>query len=200
MTLSPHRPRAGLATPSLPRRAALAATLGLAACASWTAYSVEGARETALVRFTTDYEHLTLFDAIDTAGCPGSASKHRLAGLIGTGLGSDGEVSTVKMYGGSTKKEPLILERAVVAGRPLAMLVSGGFPAAPYAPGATCDLGAVFMPRSGARYEVGFRHDANRCTVRIWELTRADDGAIGKRAEPSARLVPAKSPTHLCGA
>jgi len=202
MNITTPRRRAGLTLSRTPLAAlaAAAAALGLAACSAWTAYSVEGARETALVRFTSDYEELTLFDAIDTASCPGSASKHRLAGLIGSGLGSGGELSTVKMYGTSTKKEPLILERAVVAGRPLAMLVSAGFPASPYKPGATCDLGAVFTPRAGAQYEVGFRHEVDRCTVRIWTLTLAPDGSVLKRPDADARLVPARSPVHLCGA
>lgn len=178
---------------------AAAATAVLAAgCSFVRPYSADGAAEVAMVRVTTDFGGSTFVNAIDLSPCPSGTSRTQLAAMTPLGLGLGGEVSPLKMVGTSPKKEELIRERVVAAGKPLVLHVHGNRPASIGVPGWQCGFGLTFLPQAGAQYEVAFKANPNTCTGGVLRLGANEAGAVTRTPEPSARLIRLRDPDDLC--
>jgi hypothetical protein len=170
------------------------AAVVISGCA--TPYSVEGAAEVALVRFTSNFSSLTTFDEIqDLSFCPRVVTR-RIASMS-TAPFFD-ERSSLSMYGSSPKPELLIRERKVVAGKRLLMHVSAGYEATPYTRGYHCGLGVSFTPAAGRQYEVRYLNANNGCTVDVSQLSVDASGAVVRSPEPTAQRIRAAYDNWLC--
>ncbi len=161
-----------------------------------TPYSVEGAAEVALVRFTSNFSSLTTFDEVqDLSFCPRVVTR-RVASMSSAALFE--ERSSLSMYGSSEKPERQIRERKVVAGKRLLMHASAGYEASPYMAGYHCGLGVSFVPVAGKQYEVRLLNANNRCTVDVSRLDLDATGAVVRSPEPSTQHIRAASDSGLC--
>jgi hypothetical protein len=170
------------------------AAVAVSGCA--TPYSVEGAAEVALVRFTSNFSSLTTFDEIQNLSfCPRVVTR-RMASMS-TALFFD-ERSSLSMYGSSTNPEFLARERKVVAGKRLLMHATAGYDTSPYMAGYHCGMGVSFVPIAGKQYEVRFLNASNRCTIDVSQLSVDASGAAVRSPEPTTQRIRASFDSGLC--
>lgn len=185
-----------------PRRGSSLLVVGAAvtffsACS--TPYVPEPGGPTAMLRFRSDDPNLTQLAAVDPRNCPAQIHTRLIAQTWSYGPGSEGEQSMLQMLGTSPRKEPLIRERVVAAGKPLLLHayaqklndgVSGGY---------QCGVGVSFTPRPGEQYDLLFSNLGRRCTIYVERLVAAPQGGVAREPVADANLLEAGSAQALCG-
>jgi hypothetical protein len=131
---------------------------------------------------TTSAPGYTHFWRIGQEGCPKAVKREHIAG---TGPGPlimvDGaEASKVQMLGSSTNPEKYVRERLIPAGKPLYYELNAESVAVQYVPGFSCTNAGVFMPRTGAEYELTYNvtYMGQECSVRVVELVSGAGGQV----------------------
>ena len=164
----------------------------LTACA--TPYAPQAGAPTAMVRFTSNVGDSFGFATTDLAQCP-SPPTQDIGGINGL---SPGEVSTLKMFGTSPKREGRMIERVIHADRPFPVLASSSRGATAYVPGYSCSVGRTFTPKAGHQYEVNYSYNEPYCRVEVVELVSKGDTEFQRVPEPSMSPLQGRRLQDFC--